>query len=106
MDSGVLLTAYARVLQVGDITVAIDGTKILANASKHSAVSYGHAVEQMKLAGEQITQLLQKAEDADSTPLQDGLTIPEEIKRREDRIAKLSVAKQAMEARAKERGEF
>jgi transposase len=97
------LAARARVLQVGDITVAIDGTKILANASKHSAVSYGHAVEQMKLAGEQITQLLQKAEDADSTPLQDGLTIPEEIKRREDRIAKLSVAKQAMEARAKER---
>ena len=97
------LAARARVLQVGDITVAIDGTNILANASKHSAVSYGHAVEQMKLAGEQITQLLQKAEDADSTPLQDGLTIPEEIKRREDRIAKLSVAKQAMEARAKER---
>jgi transposase len=97
------LAARAHVLQVGDITVAIDGTKILANASKHSAVSYGHAVEQMKLAGEQITQLLQKAEDADSTPLQDGLTIPEEIKRREDRIAKLSEAKQAMEARAKER---
>jgi len=97
------LAARAHVLQVGDITVAIDGTKILANASKHSAVSYGHAVEQMKLAGEQITQLLEKAEDADSTPLQDGLTIPEEIKRREDRIAKLREAKQAMEQRAKER---
>lgn len=97
------LAARARVLQVGDITVAIDGTKILANASKHSAVSHGHAVEQMKLAGEQIAQLLQKAEDADSTPLQDGLTIPEEIKRREDRIAKLREATQAMEQRAKER---
>jgi transposase len=94
------LAARARVLQVGDITVAIDGTKILANASKHSAVSYGHAVEQMKLAGEQIAQLLQKAEDADSTPLQDGLTLPEEIKRREDRIAKLREATQAMEQRA------
>ena len=54
------LAARARVLQVGDITVAIDGTKILANASKHSAVSDGHAVEHMKLAGEQIAQLLQK----------------------------------------------
>ncbi len=97
------LAARAKVLQVGDITVSIDGTKILANASKHSAVSYGHAVEQMKLAGEQITELLQKADDADSTPLQDGLTIPEEIKRREDRIARLGEAKQAMEARAKER---
>lgn len=97
------LAARARILQVGDITVAIDGTKILANASKHSAVSHGHAVEQMKLAGEQIAQLLEKAEDADSTPLQDGLTIPEEIKRREDRIARLREATQAMEARAAER---
>lgn len=97
------LAARAKVLQVGDITVAIDGTKILANASKHSAVSYSHAVEQMKLAGEQITELLQKAEDADSTPLQDGLTIPEEIKRREDRIARLAEAKNVMEARAAER---
>ena len=39
------LAARARVLQVGDITVAIDGTKILANASKHGAVSYGHAIK-------------------------------------------------------------
>ena len=97
------LAARARVLQVGNITVAIDGTKILASASKHSAVSYGHAVEQMHLAGEQIAELLAKAENADSTPLQDGLTIPEEIKRRQDRIAKLGEAKQAMEERAKER---
>ena len=97
------LAARARVLQVGDITVAIDGTKILANASKHSAVSYGHAVEQMQLAMDQIAELLAKAEAADSTPLQDGLTIPDEIKRREDRIAKLGEAKQAMEERAKER---
>ena len=97
------LAARARVLQVGNLTVAIDGTKILANASKHSAVSYGHAVEQMLLASEQITELLAKAESADSTPLQDGLTIPEEIKRREDRIAKLGEAVKVMEARAKER---
>ena len=97
------LAARAEVLQVGDITVAIDGTKILANASKHSAVSYGHALKQIQLAEDQITQLLQKAEDADSTPLQDGLTIPEEIKRRQDRLAKLHKAKQAMEARAKDR---
>ena len=97
------LAARARVLQVGDITVAIDGTKILANASKHSAMSYGHAVEQMQLAMDQISELLAKAEAADSTPLQDGLTIPDEIKRRQDRIAKLGEAKQAMEERAKER---
>ena len=97
------LAALSHILKVGDITVAIDGTKILANASKHSAVSHGHAVEQMKLAGEQIAQLLEKAEDADSTPLQDGLTIPEEIQRRQDRIAKLREATRVMEQRAKER---
>ena len=97
------LAARARVLQVGNLTVVIDGTKILANASKHSAVSHGHAVEQMQLASEQITELLAKAESAESTPLQDGLTIPEEIKRREDRIAKLGEAVKVMEARAKER---
>ena len=78
--------------EVGDITVAIDGTKILANA-----------VKQMQLANGQIAELLQKAEDADSAPLQDGLTIPDEIQRRQDRIAKLQEAKAAMEARAKER---
>jgi transposase len=97
------LAVRTRVLQVGNLTLAVDGTKILANASKHSAVSYGHAVEQMKLAGEQIAELLAKAEAADSTPLQDGLSIPEEIKRREDRLAKLAAAKQVMEQRARER---
>ena len=65
--------ARAKVLKVGGITLAEDGTKILANASKHSAVSYGHAVKQMQLLEEEVAQLLAKAEDADSTPLQDGL---------------------------------
>jgi transposase len=97
------LAARARILRVGDLTVSIDGTKVLANASKHSAVSYGHCVEQMKLAEAQIAELLQKAEDADSSPLQDGLSIPAEIARREERLAKLREAKQAMEERAKER---
>jgi transposase len=95
--------ARAKILKVGDITVSIDGTKILASASKHSAMSHGHAGEQMKLLGEEITQLLAKAESADSTPLQDGLSIPEEIKRREDRMTKIKQAMEVIEARAKER---
>ena len=99
------LAANAQVLKVGDLTVAVDGTKILANASKHSAMSHEHLEKQMKLAEEQIEQLLAKAEEADSTPLQDGLSIPDEIKRREDRIAKLKEAKKAMEQRAKKRFE-
>lgn len=99
------LAATARVLKVGDLTVAIDGTKLLANASKHSAMSHERIEEQMKLASDQIAELLAKAEDADSTPLQDGLTIPAEIQRREDRIAKLKEAKTVLEARAKARFE-
>lgn len=81
--------AHAKILKVGDITVSVDGTKILANASKHSAISHGHACEQLKLLEEEITQLLAKAEAADSTPLQDGLSIPEEVRRREDLVAKI-----------------
>lgn len=99
------LAASARVLKVGDLTVAIDGTKLLANASKHSAMSHDRIAEQMQLATDQIAQLLAKAEDADSTPLQDGLTIPAEIQRREDRLAKLKEAKAALEERAKIRFE-
>lgn len=97
------LAARAQVLKVGDLTVAVDGTKILANASKHSAMSHDHLEKQMVLAEEQIEELLAKAEDADSTPLQDGLSVPEEIKRREDRLAKLRKAKNEMEKRARER---
>jgi transposase len=95
--------ARSQVLRVGDITVALDGTKILANASKHSAVSHGHAVEQMMLLEEQIAQLLSKAEGADSTPLQDGLSIPEEVSRRRDRLAKLQQAVAVIEERAQAR---
>jgi transposase len=95
--------ARAKVLKVGDITLAFDGSKIKANASKHSAMSHDHALEQMQLLKDEIAQLLAKAEEADSTPLRDGLTIPEEIKRREDRIGKIKQAVRVMEERAKER---
>jgi transposase len=95
--------ARAQVWKVGDITVALDGTKILASASKHSAVSHGHAVAQMQLLEEQIAELLCKAESADSAPLQDGLTIPEEVCRRQDRLAKLQAAVAVIAARAQAR---
>jgi len=97
------LAATANILKVGDLTVSVDGTKILANASKHSAMSHGHLEKQTKLAQDQIAELLAKAEEADAVPLQDGLTIPEEIQRREDRLAKLREAKKVMEERAAER---
>jgi transposase len=97
------MAARLKVLRVGEVTLALDGTKILANASKHSAVSHGHAMAQMQLLEKEIEQLLQKAEAADSTPLEDGLSVPEEVARRRDRIEKLREATAVIEARARER---
>jgi len=94
------LSARCGVLKVGQITVAIDGTKILANASKHSAVSHGHAEQMLRILDLEIAELLAKAEQADATPLQDGLTIPAEVQRRQERKAQLQRAKAEMEARA------
>jgi hypothetical protein len=85
------------------VTLALDGTKILANASKHRAVSHGYALKQMVLLEEQIVELLAKADAADSAPLEDGLTVPGEIARRRERMEKLREATAVIEARAKER---
>ena len=94
------LAARCGVLQVAGITVAIDGTKLLANASKHAAVSYARAGETMRQLDLEVAELLAKAEQADATPLQDGLSVPAEVARRQERKAKLAQARAAMEARA------
>jgi transposase len=94
------LAARVGVMKVGNVTVAIDGTKILANASKHAAASYQKAGEAMRELDLEIAELLKKAEQADSTPLEDGLTVSGEVARREERKAKLKAARAEMEARA------
>ena len=99
------MAARSGVLKVGGITVAIDGTKVLASASKHSAVSYGHAGEKMRELDLEIAELMKKAEAADATPLDDGLSIPEELQRRVQRKAKLAAARAEMEVRALARAE-
>jgi transposase len=86
-------------------TVALDGTKVHANASRHSALSYEHAgkiEEQLKL---EVAELLAKAEAADKADVPDGMSIPEELARREDRLKRIAEAKVKIEARAKERYE-
>jgi len=97
------LARECKLLRVGQITVSVDGTKVLADASKHAAVSYqraGEMIEQLEL---EVKQLLRKAEQADSAPLQDGLTIPAEIARRHQRKAALQKARAVIEQRARER---
>jgi transposase len=84
-------------------TVSLDGTKIHANASRHSALSYGHAQKIEAQIKAEVQELLALAEAADRSTVPDGVSLPEEIKLREDRLAAIARAKAAIEARAKER---
>src|SRR4029077_5029825 len=98
------LAGEMGVLKLG--TVALDGTKIHANASRHSALSYEHATKiEVQLKAE-VAELLARAEAADQAEaMVDGMSIPEELARREERLAKLGEARTKLEARAKERFE-
>lgn len=87
-----------KLLKLG--TVALDGTKIHANASRHSALSYGHAVTIEAQLQAEVQALLARAERADAEPLPEGLNIPEELARREMRLAAIRAAKAEIEARA------
>ena len=96
-----------KLLKLG--TIALDGTKIHANASRHSALSHGHAQKtgwpraiEAQLEAE-VKQLLARAEAADQEPLPEGLSIPEELLRRKDRLALIRQAKAQIEAGAAER---
>ncbi len=96
-----LLAREMGVLQLG--TVALDGTKIHANASRHSALSYQHAGQIEAQLRAEVAELLAKAEAADGADLPDGLSIPEELARREQRLAEIARAQAVIEARARER---
>jgi transposase len=82
--------------------VALDGTKIHANASRHSALSYGHIQKLEKQLKREVQQLLKLAEQADAADIPDGMSIPEELERREVRLAAIAEAKQKIETRVKE----
>lgn len=89
------------VLKLGNI--ALDGSKLKANASKHSALSYGHIKKlEEQLKGE-VKKLMELAEAADNEKIPDGMNLPEEITRREDRLKAIAVARIQIEGHAKER---
>ena len=96
-----MLAREMGVLQLG--TVALDGTKIHANASRHSALSDGHAGKIEAQLRAEVAELMAKAEAADRADLPDGLSIPEELARREQRLAEIARARATIAARAKER---
>jgi transposase len=91
------------VLKLG--TVALDGTKIHANASRHNALSYAHAGKIEAQLKAEVAALLEQAEAADQRDVPDGLSIPDELARREARLAKLAEARARIEARAREQHE-
>ena len=95
------LAGEMGVLKLG--TVALDGTKIHANASRHSALSYEHAGKIEAQLKAEVADLMAKAEAADQADIPDGMSIPEELAWREDRLERLAAARAKIEARAKER---
>ena len=96
-----LLAREMGMLKLG--TLGLDGTKIHANASRHSALSYEHACKIEAQLKAEVAELMAKAEAADKADIPDGMSIPDELARREDRLQKLAEARAKLEARAKER---
>src|ERR1700746_3341858 len=84
-------------------TVALDGTKIHANASRHSALSHEHAGKIEAQLKAEVAELMAKAEAADAADIPDGMSIADELARREERLGKLAEARAKIEARAQER---
>lgn len=84
-------------------TVALDGTKVHANASRHRALSFEHANRiEVQLKAE-VAELMALAEAADTANVPDGMSVPEEMARREERLARIGEAKAKIAARAKQR---
>jgi transposase len=86
--------------------VALDGTKMKASASKHKAMSYDRMNKDMERLKTEVEALMKAAADADTAEdaehgkTRRGDEIPEELHRREDRLAKIRKAKAALEAEA------
>ncbi len=95
------LAKEMKLLKLG--TVCLDGTKIHANASRHSALSHGHIEKLEVQLKAEVAELFALAESADQANIPDGVSLPEEIKRRQDRLAAMAAAKAKIAERATER---
>jgi transposase len=88
--------------------IAIDGSKVKANASKHKAMTYQRMKQQRRQLREQVRQLLAEAERVDAAEdarygrNRSGDELPAELQRREDRLLRIRAAKRALEQRAGE----
>ncbi len=88
--------------------VAIDGSKLKANASKHKAMSYKRMKEEQKRLRQEVRRLLQAAERIDAEEdarygrNRTGEELPAELQRREERLQRIRAAKRALEERARQ----
>jgi transposase len=111
---GALAAVFVQVLRLcqaaGLVTlghVALDGTKLKANASKHKAMSYGRMEESERRLEGEVRALLEQAQQVDAAedvqygPGRRGDELPVELARRESRLAKIRAAKAALEQEAK-----
>jgi transposase len=89
--------------------VAVDGTKIAANASKHKAMSYGRMKQAEAALQREVEELFRRAEETDEREDRlygkdkRGDELPEELARRESRLKKIQEAMEALEAEAREK---
>ena len=83
--------------------ISLDGTKVKANASKHKALSWEHACKLEKQIHAEVDALLRQAEEADKGDPPDGMSIPDELARREERLENIARAKTEIQRRASER---
>jgi transposase len=94
----------AGLVQLG--VLATDGTKVAGNASRHKAMSYGYLTKEVQRLRAEIDALLQQAQEHDVAEdavlgSRRGDELPEELKRREDRLATLQAARQRLEEQAR-----
>jgi len=85
--------------------VSLDGTKIKANANRHKALSWGYAQKLEKQLKSEIESLIKKAQETDNANEDSGMSIPEELSIRKDRLEAIEKAKTLIEQRVKERYE-
>jgi transposase len=102
------LAKAAGLVRLG--TIAVDGTKVQGNASRHKAMSYGYMTKEVERLRDQIDQLLQQAQDVDAQDdaalgTRRGDELPEGLRRRQDRLATIEAAMKRLEAQARAEAE-
>jgi transposase len=98
------LAAEAGLVRLGNI--AFDGSKFTGQASRHKAMSYGYMKKEEERLKAEIKTLLEQADKTDTEEdaihgSRRGDELPEELKRREDRLAVIAAAKERLEAQAR-----